>query len=541
MSGGEKRFNIILPLLLAVFLAGGMLIGNQLSRITNSEKFQVYPKTNKLANIIDYIENEYVDSIYINGLIEKTIPHVLEQLDPHSVYIPASELQQYTEPLEGNFSGIGVQFNMQDDTVVIMNTIPNGPSEKVGISSGDRIVRVDDSLVAGVSMASEDIVAMLKGKRGTKVKVTIARRDLKELIDFMITRDNIPLYSVDVAYMITGDIGFIKISQFSKTTYDEFLEAVKKLKEQGLTSLILDLRNNGGGYMDAATRIADQFLEKNKLILYTEGRAQPRKDIFSTPKDELLETRVVVLIDEGSASASEILAGAIQDNDRGLIIGRRSFGKGLVQQQTSFSDGSALRLTIARYYTPTGRCIQKPYTNGLDDYYHELQQRFDHGEFIYADSIHLADSLKYYTPGGKVVYGGGGIMPDIFVPWDSAGMTPYYVQVQNRGLIYRYAFRYSDDNRARLNRFNNYRDLLTYLDKQPLLESFVDYADKNGLKRNTEEIILSEKIIMTQLKAYIARNIIDNEGFYPIIQSIDKTLLKGIEILQNPAPLANAN
>jgi len=541
MSSGEKKINVILPLLLALFLVGGMLIGNQLSRITATHNFQVYPNTNKLAAIIDYIAKEYVDSISRDDLIEKTIPQVLENLDPHSVYIPASELQQYNEPLEGNFSGIGVQFNMQDDTVVIINTIQNGPSEKVGIIAGDRIVRVDDSLVAGVNMPSEDIVAMLKGKRGTKVKVTIERLNLNELIDFIITRDNIPLYSVDVAYMITGSMGFIKISQFSRTTYDEFIEAVHKLKEQGMTSLILDLRNNGGGYMDAATRIADQFLEKNKLIVYTEGRAQPRKDILATSKDELLDTRVIVLLDELSASASEILAGAIQDNDRGLILGRRSFGKGFVQQQTTFPDGSALRLTVARYYTPTGRCIQKPYSKGVDDYYHELQARFDHGEFVYADSIHFADSLKYYTPAGKVVYGGGGIMPDIFVPWDTIGMTSYYEQVRSRGLIYRYAFRYTDDNRTKLNRFNDYREIVSYLDKQSLLNDFVTFAEKNGVRKNTEEIILSEQIIMTQLKAYIARNLIDNPGFYPIIQSIDKTLLKGIEILQKPVPLADAH
>ncbi len=533
MESGNKRINIILPLLLAVFLVGGMLIGNRLSRITNQERFQVYPRSDKISGIIDYIENEYVDSISRSDMVEKTIPEILKFLDPHSVYIPAQDLPEYNEPLEGNFSGIGVQFNMQDDTVAIVNTIPNGPSEKVGILAGDRIIMVDDSLVAGVSMINTDIVKMLKGKSGTKVRVTIIRRRVSEPLEFEITRDNIPLYSVDVAYMITDEIGYIKISKFSRTTYEEFVESAEELNDQGMKKLILDLRNNGGGYMDAATKIADQFLEKDKLIVYTEGWSQPRKEIRATSRGELINTEVIVLIDEWSASASEILAGALQDNDRGLILGRRSFGKGLVQQQTMFNDGSALRLTIARYYTPTGRCIQKPYENGLEDYYHDLQARYERGEFIYADSIEFADSLKYTTPGGKIVYGGGGIMPDIFIPWDTVGISDYLSRVNSRGLIYRFAFRFTDNNRSKLNQYTNYQDISDYLDKQNLLKDFVKFAEENGVKPDTEDIILSERIIVTQMKAYIARNIIDNPGFYPILHSIDKTLLKGVEILSS--------
>jgi len=527
----NKRITTLLPLLLALFLVGGMLIGNMLSRISKLERFQVHPKTSKINAVIDYIAQEYVDSVNRESLIELTIPEILKNLDPHSIYIPADELQQYNEPLEGNFSGIGVQFNIQDDTVAIVNTIPNGPSEKVGILAGDRIIFVNDSLIAGVRLQSDDVVKMLKGKRGTKVKVTIARRGVEEPIDFEITRDRIPLTSVDIAYMITNDIGFIKISQFSRTTYDEFIDGINSLKEQGMHKLILDLRQNGGGYMDAATRIADEFLDEGKLIVYTEGHTQPRHDIYSTPKGELIDQKIIVLIDEFSASASEILAGALQDNDRGLIMGRRSFGKGLVQQQTIFSDGSALRLTISRYYTPTGRCIQKPYNNGLEDYFFEIQNRFDHDEFVEADSIRFADSLKYTTPGGNIVYGGGGIMPDIFVPFDTIGLTPYYNQLYNRGLIYRFAFKYTDNNRTKLNQFTNYREISDYLNKQNLLKEFVSYAETNGVKRNIEDIIISEKRILTQLKAYIARNIIDNPGFYPIIQEIDNTLLKAVEIL----------
>ena len=531
MKTQNKRSVTLLPLLLALFLVGGMLIGNMLSRISKLDRFQIHPKTNKISAVIDYIVQEYVDSVNREEMIELTIPEILKNLDPHSIYIPANELQQYNEPLEGNFSGIGVQFNIQDDTVVIVNTIPNGPSEKLGILAGDRIIFVNDSLIAGVKMQNNDIVKMLKGKRGTKVKVSIIRRGVEDVIDFEITRDKIPLTSIDVVYMITDDIGFIKISQFSRTTYNEFLEGIKMLKEQGMQKLILDLRLNGGGYMDAATRIADEFLNEGKLIVYTEGRTQPRHDIYSTPNGELVNTEVIVLIDEFSASASEILAGALQDNDRGLILGRRSFGKGLVQQQTIFSDGSALRLTVSRYYTPTGRCIQKPYENGLEDYFYEIQNRVGRGEFVEADSIKFADSLKYTTPGGNIVYGGGGIMPDIFVPWDTIGITPYFNQVRNRGLIYRYAFKYTDNNRAILNRFTNYLEISNFLDKQNLLKEFVSFAESNGVRRNIEDIIISERIIITQLKAYIARNIIDNAGFYPIIQEIDNTLIKGVEIL----------
>jgi carboxyl-terminal processing protease len=531
MDNQNKRSATLLPLLLALFLVGGMLIGNLLSRISTLDRFQVYPKTNKINSVIDYIAQEYVDSINKEQLVEMTIPDILKHLDPHSVYIPADELQQFNEPLEGNFSGIGVQFNMQDDTVAIINTVPNGPSEKLGIKAGDRIIRVNDSLVAGVKMQSDNIVKMLKGKRGTKVKVTIIRRGVGEPLDFVITRDKIPLTSIDVSYMIANDIGMIKISEFSRTTYDEFIEAVKSLQAQGMKKLILDLRSNGGGYMDAATKIADEFLDEGKLIVYTEGRAQPRHNVYAAPKGICINTEILVLIDELSASASEIFAGAIQDNDRGLIVGRRSFGKGLVQQQTVFSDGSALRLTIARYYTPTGRCIQKPYNNGLEEYYYDIQNRYDRGEFVVADSIKFADSLKFVTPGGNIVYGGGGIMPDLFVPFDTIGVTPYLNQVRNRGLIYRYAFFYTDNNRAVLSQYTNPREISAYLDKQDLLTKFVNYAELHGVKKNVEDIILSEKIIMTQLKAYIARNIIDNSGYYPIIQEIDQTLQKGIEIL----------
>ena len=526
----KSKFNIILPLLLAVFLVGGMLIGNRLNKISEPNEFAIYPRMNKISGVIDYVAQEYVDSIDRSKLIESTIPQILEQLDPHSIYIPASEVAAYNEPLEGNFSGIGVSFNMQEDTVYIMSTILNGPSEKIGILAGDRIIRVNDSLIAGVNMVSTDIVKMLKGKKGTRVNVTIVRRGIIESLDFEITRDRIPITSVDLAYMLTDDIGFIKISKFSRTTHKEFNNAVEKLNNQGLQKLILDLRYNSGGYLNAATELADHFLTAGTPIVYTEGHAQPRKDILATSQGDLLNHDVIILIDEFSASASEILAGAIQDNDRGLIIGRRSFGKGLVQQQTMFSDGSALRLTIARYYTPTGRSIQKPYKNGLDDYLNEVHGRYERGEFIFADSIKFADSLKYLTPEGKTVYGGGGIMPDIFVPYDTSLYTKYYNQIIHRGLLYRFAFNYADNNRSNLDNFKDHKEMVEYLDRQDLLVHFTTYAEDHGLQVSDEESILSQHVILISLKAYIARFILDNEGFYPIIHQIDPTIQKSLEI-----------
>ncbi len=526
----NPRFNIILPLLLALFLVAGMLIGNQLHRVSDEESFSVHPRMNKITGIIDYISREYVDSINRAEMIENTIPEIMKQLDPHSMYIPAKDLAAVNEPLEGNFSGIGVLFNMQEDTVFIMNTILNGPSERAGILAGDRIIRVDDSLVAGVRMNSNDIVKMLKGKRGTKVIVTIARRGVDELLEFELIRDRIPIASVDIAYMITEDIGFIKISEFSKSTSNEFSRAVDTLTSKGMKKLILDLRGNGGGYMNAATEIADQFLPNGTPIVYTEGRAQPRSNVLATANGKLLDNKLILLIDQRTASASEILAGAIQDNDRGLIIGRRSFGKGLVQQQTVFSDGSALRLTIARYYTPTGRCIQKPYENGLDDYLMEVHDRFAHGEFIHADSMKFADSLKYTTPGGKTVYGGGGIMPDIFVPYDTTLYTDIFNQVSNRGLINRFAYKFTDRNRNRMSNFRDHRELVRFLSHEKIYEQFVDFAEDNGVSVTTEDIILSRHVLITYLDALIGRFILDNLGYYPIIHEIDPTIRKSIEI-----------
>ena len=547
-----NKKTVFLPLLISLILVIGILIGNWFGSNFNSNNkdinslfgrktislkgeqgsFSLLPRSNKISSLLGYIENEYVDTVDVEKIIESTIPVIIEKLDPHSVYIPASEIKKYNEPIVGNFSGIGIQFNMNNDTVSVINTIPNGPSEIVGILPGDRIILVDGVVVAGVNLPTDSVVSKLRGPKGTSVMVSVIRRGERNPLEFNITRDDIPLYSMDVAYMINKETGYLKLNSFSQTTFNEFIKGVSKLHEKGMKKLILDLRSNGGGIMDAATQITDQFLEAGKLIVYTQGKARPRYDFYSTAQGICKNDEIIILVDEFSASASEILAGAIQDNDRGIIMGRRSFGKGLVQEQVQFKDGSALRLTIARYYTPTGRSIQKPYTNGRDEYYNDLDERFLHGEFENADSIKLDDSLKFVTPGGKIVYGGGGIMPDIFVPIDTTGMSEYFSTVRNLGLIYRFAFNFTDIHRENMKNLKTTSEISAYLDKTNYFQNFINFASTNEVKPDYKDIRISEKIIKTQLKAYIARNVIDNEGFYPIIQEIDNTLLKAIELFE---------
>ncbi len=548
----RDKLIIFLPVIISVALVIGILMGNWLTTIrvrnivsdeVNRQKFSIRPglnsgsalsltpKGNKVSSAIQYILNEYVDTISLSTLNEEVLPALVEELDPHSMYIPAREFQRFSEPLVGNFSGIGVSFNMTDDSVAIINTIPNGPSEMVGVMAGDRIIMVDDSLVAGVNMPSDDIVRMLKGPKNTVVRVTIYRRGEKKPINFEITRDDIPIYSVDVAYMVDDETGYIKISQFAQTTYREFMEAIEKLKAQGEKKLIVDLRRNGGGIMEAATMIADQFLDEGQLIVYMEGRSRPRENDYATSRGILKDDKVVVLIDESSASASEILAGALQDNDRGLVIGRRSFGKGLVQEEMRFSDGSAIRLTVARYYTPTGRSIQRPYENGKEDYYHDFSNRIERGELEHQDSIKFDDAQKFITPGGKIVYGGGGIMPDVFVPVDTTGSSDYYNRVRSLGLMYRFAFYYTDRHRESLEPFTTAKDIEAYLDDHDILNAFVQYAGEKGVKPDYADIRTSKIILEKTVKAYVARNIIDNVGFYPIIADIDNTLQVAIDTL----------
>ncbi|MBI9067124.1 MAG: S41 family peptidase [Salinivirgaceae bacterium] len=517
-----------MPIIIAMAVILGMYVQKN---IDQSSKSQYHQPDNKLSAVINYIEREYVDTVDVDEMVENIIPKVLEELDPHSIYIPAVDYSAMNEPLEGNFDGIGVQFNIQKDTVVVIKTIEGGPSEKVGIHDGDRIVTVNDSLIAGVGIINEDVMKILRGTKGTKVNVGIFRRGEADLINFEITRGKIPLYSVDVSYMIDNSCGYIKLSKFSKTTYKEFQEATAKLKSKGMNKLIFDLRSNTGGVLDAAVNIIDEFLDYGKLIVYTQGKSRPKSSYYATSRKSLEDVDLVVLIDESSASASEIVAGAIQDNDRGLIVGRRSFGKGLVQEPVMFADGSSMRLTIARYYTPSGRCIQKSYENGFDDYFHDINNRYLNGEFMEKDSIQHPDSLKYYTTNGRIVYGGGGIMPDVFMALDTTGQSEYLVKISRKGLEYQFCFEYTDKNRSKLESYSDAYKLAEYLDKQAILNQFIAFAEKKGVKKDIKGLEISGETINTQLKALIARNIFDTEGFYPIIKDIDKTLLEGLRLI----------
>jgi carboxyl-terminal processing protease len=527
----NKRTTIILPLLVAVSVAAGILIGSLLRQNSQTIYSQVgIARPNKLTTILQLIEHGYVDSINSSDIIEKTIPDILKNLDPHTAYIPARNMQEVHEEMSGNFSGIGVQFSIQDDTVRVIEVIPNGPSSQVGILPGDRIVTVNDSLIAGVDVKNITVLQLLRGERNTKVEVGIIRKGYSEELEFEITRDNIPLISVDVSYMIDNETGYIKVSRFSEKTYAEFMQGMQKLKDRGAKKVIVDLRQNPGGSLASVLQIVDEFLEKGEPILYTEGLNQPRKTYNASGKNRWKDIETYVMIDEFSASASEIFAGALQDNDRGLVIGRRSFGKGLVQEQIPLMDGSALRLTVARFYTPSGRSIQKSYDNGNEEYYHDLHDRFVHNEQLFADSIRFNDSLKYQTKSGRTVYGGGGIMPDIFVPADTTGASGYFNRIFRRGLIYTFAYNFADNNRETLSKLKTAGEIDTYLDSRNVLSEFINYARNRGIERDESGIRQSGELINTQIKAYIARNIIGEEGYFPIISQIDNTLQKAIEI-----------
>lgn len=493
-------------------------------------------KYNKMNDVVSYIVQEYVDSVDKEELTKEGINGILEKLDPHSQYITAEEFNEVNDPLLGNFEGIGIQFRIVEDTITVIQPIPGGPSQKVGLMAGDRIVLVNDSLIAGNGITNNGATRQLKGKRGTKVNVDVFRRGISDLIDFTITRDVIPTYSVDISYLPEEGIGFIKVSKFSATTYNEFKDAIDKLLELGMQNLILDLRGNTGGYLNAAIDMADEFLEKDKLIVFTEGKNQPRESFYATRTGRLEDIPLVLLIDDGSASASEIVAGAIQDNDRGTIVGRRSFGKGLVQRQLDLMDGSALRLTIARYYTPTGRCIQKPYDKdtGFEEYYYESYHRYVNGEMQNKDSIHMNDTLKYVTPEGNVVFGGGGIMPDVYVPLEENPQLSYYNSLIRQGMIFRYAFVYTDSHRNELSAFEDFNAFDKQFKISPVLfNDFLSYANEHGVKNEQEGIDYARHNIETLLKAYIGRNLYDNEGFYPIFLSIDDTFIKAISILKD--------
>lgn len=544
MKYKNSKHTIIFPLLLAVGIVLGILLGQFVGRNKAESQLRTLisrtglTSPNKLMQTCMLVENKYVDSISMDSLTELVIPLMMKELDPHSEYIPARDMQAMNESLEGEFDGIGVMFNAATDTVIVLSVIPNGPSAKAGVVAGDRIIEVNDTLVAGVKMPQNDIVKRLRGKRGSQVKLSLKRQGVDELVDIEVTRDAIPIKSIEAAFMISDNIGFVRLSQFARTSYVELMQSLAMLREQGMSKLIFDLRGNTGGFLDQAIMIANEFLPEGKLIVYTEDRNGQQVKEFSDGGGRSTDLELVILIDEGSASSSEILAGAVQDNDRGTIVGRRSFGKGLVQQQVPYADGSALRLTIARYYTPTGRSIQKPYENGhQDEYDMDIVHRYNNNEFFSADSIHFDDSLKFTTPKGKIVYGGGGIMPDVFIPMDTLDVTKYYMEVSGRNILYRYTIEYADKHREELNKVETIADLRAMLDADKnLLSDFIRYAAGQGVKPVQRDIARSRLLIESQLRAYIGRNtVLEDNGFYSNIIPIDKVLQRSIELLQQPA------
>jgi len=520
-----------------VALALGFVVGRFVIPSFRGVTSDVVPR--KLGTTLALIESKYVDPVDMDSIAEKLLPKLVEELDPHSVYIPAKELEAVNEPLEGEFDGIGVIFNMVTDTVVVLNVIPGGPSDKAGILNGDRIMYIDDSLVAGRQIDQNQIVKRLRGPRGTKVNLRIARGAVKDLVPITVTRGVITVKSIDAALMLTPEVGFIKLLQFSKNSHQELIRAIEKLKAEGMKKLIFDLRGNSGGFLDQAILIANEFLPGNNLIVYTVDRQGKRVGEYSDGKGRLTEIPLAVLIDEGSASSSEILAGAIQDNDRGTLIGRRSFGKGLVQQQFPYSDGSALRLTVARYYTPTGRSIQKPYAKGNEEYGNDILNRYKHKEFFSADSIHFSEAQRFTTPKGRVVYGGGGIMPDIFVPLDTTGITRFYLEVAGRNILYKFTIEYSDRHRAELNSIKTVDQLrrFVYRDKN-MLSDFVAYAARYGVKADPAQLKISGNLILNQIRSYVARNSpLEDTGFWAISATDDNVIQRAIsELSPKPAP-----
>ena len=519
-----------IPIVIALSLIGGIWLGLHFSTKVSHTSGQ-----RKLDNILGLIESDYVDEVDIDSIIELTIPKLMANLDPHSTYIPASELQAVNEDLDGSFSGIGVSFTMLTDTVTINEVIPGGPSEKVGIMPGDRVITINDSLVAGQGIVNTEIVKMLRGEKGTTVNLGIKRNNSNNLLTFEVTRGDIPVNTVDAAYLINPTTGYVKVNKFGRTTYSEFFTSLVKLKAAGARNFILDLRGNGGGFMEMAIMMANEFLPANSPIVYTRGRNDDDESrVFSDGTGSFIDSELVVLIDEYSASASEIFAGAMQDNDRALIVGRRSFGKGLVQRQTTLPDSSAIRLTVSRYHTPSGRCIQKDYQLGKrGTYEQEILDRYDHGEFYNSDSIKFNKDLQYTTAGGRTVYGGGGIMPDFFVPNDTAGISSYYINVLNAGLLQRFAFEYSDRYRERLSAAKNVNEILALLPPDDeLLQLFVSYAAQNGIPARWYYINISQGLSVNYLKALIASDIIGRQAYYEVANTIDPAFIQAVTHLE---------
>ncbi len=534
----EKKLNVWLPLLLAFVAAFGIFIGFRLQdSMASPQQVSVLPsisgkqEVGKIEEILRFVEAKYVEDVERDELVEAAINSILEELDPHSSYIPEDELENVNASLEGSFDGIGIQFTIIDDTIQVISPLAGGPSETLGIRAGDKIVEINDTTVAGIGITDSKIMKRLRGKKGTDVKIGIQRGDNPEVIHFDITRDQIPDYSLDVSYMVDDRIGFIKINRFSSTTYEEFMKAVEKLDESGMKDLIIDVRQNPGGYLQAATKIVGQLFDDKRLLVYTEGRTQRRNEYKSTGRNFYDIDNVVVLIDEGSASASEILAGAVQDSDRGKIIGRRSFGKGLVQEQYNLNDGSALRLTVARYYTPSGRSIQKPYKGKKGDYDKDIAERFDKGEMENQDSIIVSDSTRYYTEDGRVVYGGGGITPDIFVALDPVLNNSYFLKTSQ--YIMEFSYSYLNKNRDKIGEYSSADDFVRkYTVNDKLLEQFSDYALKKGVKKDKRAFRKAKTAIANRIKAHFARGLFKDEGFYKAWNHEDEMFAEAIKGLK---------
>lgn len=536
----------IFPTLTIVALLVGFLIGNAISNKVNAQRFYIQngqlfqQPESKVDQLLQLMESAYVEDIDVDSITEDVMVEIVKHLDPHSAYIPKEDLQMVNDELSSSFTGIGVQFSIQNDTVQIVAVISGGPSEGVGLLAGDRIVTVNDSAFTGKGINNERVMHSLRGPKGTPVTIGVKRNGVSEVLNFTVTRGDIPVHSVDAKFIITPEhakragekIGFVRVNRFGENTYDEFISALATLKGQGATSYIVDLRENSGGFMDQAIRMANEFLAKGDMIVYAEGRSYPRYEARANGAGRFQREPLVVLIDNFSASASEIFAGAMQDNDRATIVGRRSFGKGLVQQQMSFSDGSAIRLTVARYYTPSGRCIQKPYTLGdQDDYEMDLINRYEHGEFFSADSVHYQDTTLYYTKQGRVVHGGGGIMPDVFVGRDTTLYTPYFNIVANRAYTYQFAYQYTDRHRKELSRYTTWQALEQHLKQADWLPEFVAFAEEKGVEPNQAQIDKSRPLLERLVNAYIVRNMLNDEGFFPLFERDDDITRAAVECL----------
>ncbi len=531
-----KKTNRYMPLLMALCVVVGILIGNFYANHFSGNRLNIINSgSNRLSNLLHIIDDQYVDKVNIDSLVNNAIPLILAELDPHSVYISAKDAQAANDDLKGSFTGIGVEFTIRQDTIHVQNVISNGPAERAGVLAGDKIISVDGKPFVGKIVTNEEAMHRLKGPKDTKVKIGVLRYGSKKPKYITITRGEIPQKSITATYMLDDKTGYIRIKNFGETTYPELLIALEQLSQQGFSNLVIDLRDNTGGLLTSAIQIANEFLPKNKLIVYTEGRKSPKQEFASDGHGSYQKLPLVVLINEVSASASEIFAGAMQDNDRATIIGRRSFGKGLVQQQIGFPDGSIIRLTIARYYTPSGRCIQKPYSTGDDkNYEQDLITRYQHGEFFSQDSI-KHHGPAYHTGIGRVVYGGGGITPDIFVAEDTLGMTSYYKEASMSGLILQYAFTYTDDNRPKLNTYKEMMEMASYLAKQNLVDKFATYADKHGLKRRNLMIKKSHKLLERYINSRIIYNMLDESAWNEYINLGDPTIEAALKVFRNNA------